>query len=141
MTRRPSYRSSKTMPPGPARATPSWRNLRPGRVSLIWRGSPIRRRRRVTAVEHNLDPVIDPRHTYGSVTDHILHHVRKPVTRTWLIGIAITLALFMAFNVAVAWLFIWGVGVWGINIPVAWGFAIVNFVWWIGIGHAGTFIS
>ncbi|MCB0360164.1 MAG: polysulfide reductase NrfD, partial [Bdellovibrionales bacterium] len=38
-------------------------------------------------------------------------------------------------------LLIWGVGVWGINIPVAWGFAITNFVWWIGIGHAGTFIS
>ena len=34
-----------------------------------------------------------------------------------------------------------GVGVWGVNIPVAWGFAIVNFVWWIGIGHAGTLIS
>ena len=34
-----------------------------------------------------------------------------------------------------------GVGIWGINMPVAWGFAIVNFVWWIGIGHAGTFIS
>ena len=34
-----------------------------------------------------------------------------------------------------------GVGIWGINIPVAWGFAIMNFVWWIGIGHAGTLIS
>ena len=34
-----------------------------------------------------------------------------------------------------------GVGIWGINVPVAWGFAIVNFVWWIGIGHAGTLIS
>ena len=39
------------------------------------------------------------------------------------------------------WLFYKGVGVWGIIIPVAWGFAIVNFVWWIGIGHAGTLIS
>jgi hypothetical protein len=39
------------------------------------------------------------------------------------------------------WLFIKGVGVWGINIPIGWGFAIVNFVWWIGIGHAGTLIS
>ena len=39
------------------------------------------------------------------------------------------------------WLFVKGVGVWGINIPVGWGFAIVNFVWWIGIGHAGTLIS
>jgi molybdopterin-containing oxidoreductase family membrane subunit len=43
--------------------------------------------------------------------------------------------------VAVTWLFANGVGVWGVNIPVAWGFAIVNFVWWIGIGHAGTLIS
>ena len=42
---------------------------------------------------------------------------------------------------AIAKLFIVGTGIWGINIPVAWGFAIVNFVWWIGIGHAGTFIS
>jgi Ni/Fe-hydrogenase subunit HybB-like protein len=39
------------------------------------------------------------------------------------------------------WLLFRGIGVWGVNIPVAWGFAIVNFVWWIGIGHAGTFIS
>ena len=34
-----------------------------------------------------------------------------------------------------------GVGIWGVNVPVGWGFAIVNFVWWIGIGHAGTLIS
>ena len=42
---------------------------------------------------------------------------------------------------AIGYLFIKGVGIWGINIPVGWGFAIVNFVWWIGIGHAGTLIS
>ena len=41
----------------------------------------------------------------------------------------------------VSYLLFTGVGIWGINIPVAWGFAIVNFVWWIGIGHAGTLIS
>src|SRR5438067_1439796 len=45
------------------------------------------------------------------------------------------------FLFAVCWLFYKGVGVWGVNIPVGWGFAIVNFVWWIGIGHAGTLIS
>jgi molybdopterin-containing oxidoreductase family membrane subunit len=39
------------------------------------------------------------------------------------------------------YLFLKGVGIWGINIPVGWGFAIINFVWWIGIGHAGTLIS
>src|SRR3984957_14987530 len=43
--------------------------------------------------------------------------------------------------VAITWLFLKGVGVWGITQPVAWGFAIINFVWWIGIGHAGTLIS
>ena len=42
---------------------------------------------------------------------------------------------------AIGYLLVEGVGIWGINIPVAWGFAIANFVWWIGIGHAGTFIS
>src|SRR5262245_3142573 len=43
--------------------------------------------------------------------------------------------------VAVTYLLVMGVGIWGINVPVGWGFAIVNFVWWIGIGHAGTLIS
>ena len=47
----------------------------------------------------------------------------------------------MVLNVAIAWLIIKGVGIWSINIPIGWGFAIVNFVWWIGIGHAGTLIS
>ena len=47
----------------------------------------------------------------------------------------------MIFLIAVTWLFAKGVGVWGVNWPVGWGFAIINFVWWIGIGHAGTLIS
>ncbi|PYT11647.1 MAG: hydrogenase [Acidobacteria bacterium] len=54
---------------------------------------------------------------------------------------AVAFLLVNIFMVAVTWLFIRGVGIWGIVIPVAWGFAIVNFVWWIGIGHAGTLIS
>ena len=57
------------------------------------------------------------------------------------IGFACAFLLVNLLMVAVTWLFIRGVGVWGIVIPVAWGFAIVNFVWWIGIGHAGTLIS
>ena len=64
---------------------------------------------------------------------------RQP--RPWWIGFIVAFALLMVFFFAVAWLLIRGVGIWGINIPVAWGFAIVNFVWWIGIAHAGTFIS
>src|SRR5204862_1972581 len=47
----------------------------------------------------------------------------------------------MLLHYAIAYLLVEGIGIWGVNIPVAWGFAIVNFVWWIGIGHAGTLIS
>ncbi len=60
---------------------------------------------------------------------------------TWWIGFVVAFLLLMMFLFAVTWLLAKGIGVWGVNIPVAWGFAIVNFVWWVGIAHAGTFIS
>jgi molybdopterin-containing oxidoreductase family membrane subunit len=87
-------------------------------------------------------PFLAPGHSYASVTDKISSIVLVEGTKKgWWIGFAIAFALFMIFNMAIAYLFYKGVGIWGINIPVAWGFAIVNFVWWIGIGHAGTLIS
>src|SRR5205823_4302059 len=61
--------------------------------------------------------------------------------RGWYVGFALTFALVMVLFYAIGYLFVAGIGIWGVNIPVAWGFAIVNFVWWIGIGHAGTLIS
>jgi Ni/Fe-hydrogenase subunit HybB-like protein len=87
-------------------------------------------------------PVIEPGHTYASVTDKISSIVlsRKP-PKGWYFGFAIAFALLMLLTYAVTYLLVVGVGIWGINIPVGWGFAIVNFVWWIGIGHAGTLIS
>ena len=87
-------------------------------------------------------PVIEPGHTYASVTDKISSIVlTRRTPRGWVIGFGISFLLFMLFNYAVTYLMVAGVKIWGINIPVAWGFAIVNFVWWIGIGHAGTLIS
>src|SRR4051795_9199004 len=87
-------------------------------------------------------PVLAPGYTYGSVTDKISSIVLTGRTpRGWFIGMAIAGAIVMLFLLAVTWLFVRGVGIWGINVPVMWGFAIVNFVWWIGIGHAGTLIS
>ena len=87
-------------------------------------------------------PVIQPGHTYASVTDKISSIVlTRRTPRGWIYGFLIALSLFMLFNLAVTYLLVKGVGIWGINIPVGWGFAIVNFVWWIGIGHAGTLIS
>lgn len=74
----------------------------------------------------------------AQISDAVL---TRPVGHGWLLGFGIGFLLLMLLFAAVAWLFTKGVGIWGINIPVAWGFAITNFVWWIGIGHAGTFIS
>src|SRR6266481_2316004 len=59
----------------------------------------------------------------------------------WLVTFGMTFLGASGLVIAIAWLLIRGIGIWGINIPVGWGFAIVNFVWWIGIGHAGTLIS
>ncbi len=87
-------------------------------------------------------PLIEPGHTYASVTDKISGIVLTRKTgRGWLVGFAIAFALTMVLMWAVAVLLVRGIGIWGVNVPVGWGFAIVNFVWWIGIGHAGTLIS
>jgi molybdopterin-containing oxidoreductase family membrane subunit len=80
--------------------------------------------------------------TYASVTDKITDLVlTRPFTLGWLAAVGLTGLLVCALMLAVTYLFARGIGIWGVNVPVAWGFAIVNFVWWIGIGHAGTFIS
>jgi len=86
--------------------------------------------------------IITPGYTYGSVTQKISSIVLARRTPWgWLIGFGISFALLTVLMVAVTYLLVVGVGIWGINIPVGWGFAIVNFVWWVGIGHAGTLIS
>ena len=67
--------------------------------------------------------------------------LKRPLMKFWLLSALLFFLLVIVFTIAVSYLLFKGVGIWGINIPVAWGFAITNFVWWIGIGHAGTFIS
>lgn len=86
-------------------------------------------------------PVIRPGYTFSSINDKISAIVLRGTPRGWYVGFAIAFALVMLLMFAITWLLVKGVGIWGIDIPVGWGFAIVNFVWWIGIGHAGTLIS
>jgi Ni/Fe-hydrogenase subunit HybB-like protein len=87
-------------------------------------------------------PVLEPGHTYGTITDKISTIVlTRKTPRGWFIGFGIGFAVLMMLLSAISYLLLRGVGIWGINIPVGWGFAIINFVWWIGIGHAGTLIS
>jgi Ni/Fe-hydrogenase subunit HybB-like protein len=90
----------------------------------------------------HISPIIEPGHSFGSVTDKISAIVLGKGTRGgWWLGFTISFALLMVLNVAIGYLLLRGVGIWGVNVPVGWGFAITNFVWWIGIGHAGTLIS
>lgn len=92
--------------------------------------------------ERSRPPVLAPGYTLASVTDKISSIVLAPPHRLgWLAGFGLAFLLVLVLFYAMGYLFFAGVGIWGINIPVAWGFAIVNFVWWIGIGHAGTLIS
>src|ERR1041384_5006005 len=87
-------------------------------------------------------PIIGPGQTLGTVTDRIAGIVLTKHTPVfWILIVALATAIFGMLNTAIGYLLAKGVGIWGINIPVGWGFAIVNFVWWIGIGHAGTLIS
>src|ERR1700736_3843873 len=89
-----------------------------------------------------LTPVLEPGYTYATVTDKISSIVlTRPTSAGWFLGFTVAFTMVMVLTISLAWLIIKGVGIWGINIPIGWGFAIVNFVWWIGIGHAGTLIS
>src|ERR1700752_1405348 len=95
-----------------------------------------------TATQLEPDPVIEPGPTFGSVTEKISAIVlTRPATNGWFIGFGIAFMLTMMMLFAIGYLFVKGIGIWGVNIPIGWGFAIVNFVWWIGIGHAGTLLS
>jgi Ni/Fe-hydrogenase subunit HybB-like protein len=87
-------------------------------------------------------PVLGAPHTYASITNKIAGIVlRQGTGRAWLLGFALAGGLFAMLAIAITALLYAGIGIWGVNIPIAWGFAIANFVWWIGIGHAGTLIS
>ena len=90
------------------------------------------------------EKIIAPGFNFETVTGKIAGVILKPIEKTpvqWFIALFFAFCGMQALLAAAVWLLYKGVGVWGIVIPVAWGFAIVNFVWWIGIGHAGTLIS
>ena len=93
-------------------------------------------------VEQSKAPVIEPGHSFATITDKISSIVlTRPTGLGWIFGFLFAFMLVQVLLFAIGYLFVRGVGIWGVNIPIRWGFAIVNFVWWIGIGHAGTLIS
>jgi molybdopterin-containing oxidoreductase family membrane subunit len=93
-------------------------------------------------VEAGQSPIIEPGHTFSSVTDKISAVVlTRKTSRAWYFGFGFAFLLVIMLLYALTMLVFRGIGIWGNNIPVGWAFEIVGFVWWIGIGHAGTLIS
>ena len=82
--------------------------------------------------------------THHSITEDVSRIAEVPLLRTHpglIFGFLLALAWLGILGAMIGYLFLVGTGVWGVNNPVGWGFAIVNFVFWVGIGHAGTLIS
>ena len=87
-------------------------------------------------------PIVPDGLTHSRVTERLSGLVLdRRAPRSWFVAFAISALLLLAFLIGVTYLFEVGVGIFGLNIPVAWGFPIVNTIWWIGIAHAGTLIS
>jgi len=86
-------------------------------------------------------PLILGGKTFRDVTEAVARPVESKPSWRWYAMLCGSLALLSLLGIQTAWLFWEGVGIWGLNNPVGWGFAIVNFVFWVGIGHAGTLIS
>jgi molybdopterin-containing oxidoreductase family membrane subunit len=85
--------------------------------------------------------LLAPGQTFGSISEQVGDIVTQPVRKGWLFAAAVSFLLLQLLLMTIVNLIFIGVGIWGINMPHAWAFAIINFVWWIGIGHAGTLIS
>jgi Ni/Fe-hydrogenase subunit HybB-like protein len=88
------------------------------------------------------EPIVFDTNSFGSLTEQIgsIPLTRK-TPRAWYIILGISLLALGMFLISFSFLMYQGIGIFGNEIPVAWGFPITNFVWWIGIGHAGTLIS
>ncbi|MGE0260846.1 MAG: hydrogenase, partial [Alphaproteobacteria bacterium] len=87
-------------------------------------------------------PIIEPGVSLASLSDEVSGRILSPrAPRWWWVGFSFGFALLCVLLIAVSWLFANGIGIWGVNIPVGWGFAIAEYVWWIALASGGTIIS
>ncbi|RZT97100.1 quinol:cytochrome c oxidoreductase quinone-binding subunit 1 [Ancylomarina subtilis] len=87
------------------------------------------------------EPLIKGNKTYSQITKDIAAPIEGKPGKAWYMGLALSLSA-MFFGLAMMGYTVWqGIGSWGLNRTIGWGWGITNFVWWVGIGHAGTFIS
>jgi molybdopterin-containing oxidoreductase family membrane subunit len=80
-------------------------------------------------------------HDFSSINSLITDINLRPTPKAWYIAFGLSNMLLLVLLGSIGYLIWEGTGIWGLNQPVGWGWAIINFVWWVGIGHAGTLIS
>ncbi|MEM8488621.1 MAG: NrfD/PsrC family molybdoenzyme membrane anchor subunit [Bacteroidota bacterium] len=90
---------------------------------------------------HSDPPLITGDLSFHDITEMVSKHAEKKTPFAWYVAFGISSSIAGLLLIMIAYLFWNGIGVWGVNNPVGWGWAIVNFVFWVGIGHAGTLIS
>ena len=87
------------------------------------------------------EPLVDGNKDFHQVSEDIISPIERKPGRMWYVGFFFALTM-LAFGIfSVSWSVYWGLGTWGVNRTIGWGWDITNFVWWVGIGHAGTLIS
>ncbi len=86
-------------------------------------------------------PLLGGKHTFASLTEKISSITERKTPPVWFLAFGVAFSLLLVLFGSIGFLFWEGIGIWGVNNPVGWGWAIINFVWWVGIGHAGTLIS
>ncbi len=87
------------------------------------------------------EPLVKGNHSFADITQMVTAQNLNPTPKLWYVLFGIANLVFMLMIVSIAYLIYKGTGVWGLNNTISWGWAIINFVWWVGIGHAGTLIS
>lgn len=87
------------------------------------------------------EPLITGHKTYHQITEDICSPTERTPTTAWIIAFILAVAGLATFVFCVAWTVWFGIGSWNLNRTINWGWDITNFVWWVGIGHAGTLIS
>ena len=87
------------------------------------------------------EPLIKGEKSYRDITDDVLAPITGKPGRTWYLGFGVSFIVMLIGFGMMTYTVWFGIGVWGLNRTIGWGWDITNFVWWVGIGHAGTFIS
>ena len=87
------------------------------------------------------DPLIAGNPSFNTITEKVSSISEEKTKREWILAFGIAVSVLFILIGIISYLVWEGIGIWGLNNPVGWGWAIVNFVFWVGIGHAGTLIS